>query len=134
MTQLDEQYEHARSDLLNRGYDVADLEHFTSVLERISVDEHDSTFAEFHNRAGRFPFTNDSDFGALVLERRGGECASADLRARLYREATWRARWCAQASTSGGEGHARSLDLERLTAKTHQAEQDAGDQAPAAVE
>ena len=126
MTQLDGQYEHVRSALIDRGSDVADLEKFAEIILRISVDQHDSTFAEFHNRAGRFPFANDSDIGTLILERLAERSNSEALKWRLYREASWRATWCAQAATAGGEGLARSQDVERLTAKTKQAEQAMG--------
>ena len=112
--------------LEERGHDPGYLTQLASMFTRIAAGQHDMLFAEFHNFAGRFPYAGDSDIGALILEREADDTATGALRARLYREAMWRAIWCAQASTAGGEGLARSIDVDRLTAKTTEAEQAGG--------
>jgi hypothetical protein len=123
MTDLSKHYEHARTSLRERGYDIDHLEKLASLLIRIDQQHLDVSFAEFHNFAGRLPYAGDSDFGALILEREADLTATGHLKVRLYREAMWRARWCAQAATAGGEGLARIEEVDRLMTIIQEAQQ-----------
>jgi len=109
--------EKAKAELAPQGYDVNHLEKFASMIPRLEDSQLDETLAEFHNIAGRFPYWQDSDIGALILESLADEIAPAPLSNRLYKEAMYRARWCTAAATSGGEGLARSIDVKRLSEK-----------------
>jgi len=109
--------EKAKAELLPQGYDVNHLEKFAVMIPRLEDSQVDETLAEFHNLAGRFPYWQDSDIGSLILESLADEIAPAPLSNRLYKEAMYRARWCAAAATSGSEGLARSIDVKRLSDK-----------------
>jgi hypothetical protein len=122
MTDITQHYEQVRRSLHASGHETEHLEKLAGLLHRMDRQHHDASFAEFHNLAGRLPYVSDSDFGALVLEREADLNAEGTLRSRLYREAMWRARWCAQAATAGGEGLARIQDVDRLMNKSKQAE------------
>lgn len=123
MTDILQHYDHVRKSLHCSGLDTEHLEKLANLLLRVDRQHHDISFAEFHNFAGRFPYTHDSDLGALILEREADLNAAGELKARLYREAMWRARWCAQAASAGGEGLARVDDVDRLMGKIKDAEQ-----------
>ena len=114
---LNEHINKAERELTEMGYAVDQVLKLGNVLCRVEGENLDSSFAEFHNAAGRLPYAQDSDFGGLVLEKLGDTEAARERRQRLYREARWRAMWCAQNATSGGEGIARSQDIQRLTEK-----------------
>ena len=123
MTDLSQHYEHVCKSLHAAGHDTKHLEKLANLLLRVDRQHHDVSFAEFHNYAGRLPYISDSDFGALILEREADLNAAGHLKVRLYREAMWRARWCAQAATAGGEGLARIEGVDRLMSKIKEAEQ-----------
>lgn len=118
---MNEEIEKAIVELGPLGYDVNHLVTFASMIPRLQYSEElDEAIAEFHNMAGRFPYWQDSDIGSLILESLADELSPAQLSNRLYREAFYRAKWCAAAATSGGEGLARSMDLDRLSNKLKQ--------------
>ena len=127
MTDLSQHYEHVRKSLHKDGYDTTHLENLASLFGRIDQQQHDVSFAEFHNIAGKLPYVSDSDFGALILEREADLNATCPLKPRLYREAMWRARWCAQAASAGGEGLARIEDVDRLMNKIQEAQSGPGE-------
>jgi hypothetical protein len=131
MAALNQQIDDARRALQNAGHDTTHVEKLADVICRLDRRHYDVSFAEFHNYAGRLPYVADSDFGALVLEREADVNATGSLKARFYREAMWRARWCAQSASAGGEGLARIEAVDRLMTKINEAEQDCGGQ-PAA--
>jgi hypothetical protein len=128
MNSLSQQYEASRREMKSEGLPVDALERLASLLLRVDEKQKDVSFAEFHNLAGRFPYCGDSDFGALVLEREADLNGSGPTKTRMYREAMWRARWCAAGATAGGEGYARMVDVERLMEKSKEAEQDGAGQ------
>jgi hypothetical protein len=128
MNSLTQQYEASRKEMKKEGLPVDALERLASLLLRVDEKQKDVSFAEFHNLAGRFPYCGDSDFGALVLEREADLNGSGPTKTRMYREAMWRARWCATGATAGGEGYARMMDVERLMEKSKEAEQDGAGQ------
>lgn len=74
--------------------------------------------AEFHNCAGRLPYFQDCDIGALVLEAAADAANDPELRSFLYDAARLRAIWCAQGATARGEGVARMAHVDRLEGKT----------------
>ena len=109
----------AGSDLSTVGHDVAMLRRLAGALPRVLEESLESAIAEFHNFAGRFPYWADCDVGALVLEDVADDMFPGPRRVLLYRNALYRAQWCASAATAGGEGMGRSLHLERVRAKLH---------------
>jgi hypothetical protein len=88
-----------------------------SMLPRCRASDLEEVLAQVHNAAGKLPFVADCDYAALVLEDYAEAMTDSGARRLVVRHAMWRARWCAQASTSGGEGHARSQHLQQLEAK-----------------
>jgi hypothetical protein len=107
----------AREALAHVSQQTALLAQFASMFGRMLPDQHDELVAQFHNLAGRLPYVEDSDYGALLLEATADALQDSSLARRLYREAFYRARWCVQAATAGGEMIARSSDLSRIESK-----------------
>jgi len=93
------------------------LQSLATMFRRMHVQEHREHIARFHNAAGVIPFFQDTDIGALVLEQAADDASDATLKSFLYTEALYRAQWCAQAASAGGEGLARSRHVEQLQAK-----------------
>lgn len=97
---------------------ATDLLRYAEIMSQLSSDELEEAFARFHNSAARYDYWCDCDVGALLLERvADGMCVDSTRQRVLYRHAHFRAVWCAQAATSGGEGIARSVHIKRLEAK-----------------
>jgi hypothetical protein len=90
------------------------LESLASMFARTSRDQHRELIAQFHNCAGKLPYVDDCDFGALVLESAADATKDEQLCEFLLSEALYRATWCMQAATAGGEAIARSIHLKRL--------------------
>ena len=101
----------------NYGILAGELERIATMFDRVSTDQRDELLAQFHDFAGRLPYANDSDYGALLLEFTADSQDDPELAQRLYREAFFRAGWCVQAATAGGEAIARSRDFRRIEAK-----------------
>jgi hypothetical protein len=114
---MNKEIEKAKVEFGPQGYDVNHLVNFASMIPRLQDSQLDEVLAEFHNMAGRFPYWQNSDVGSIILESLADEISPAPLSERLYREAMYRAKWCAAAATSGGEGLARSRDVNRLRNK-----------------
>ncbi|MDB6122740.1 MAG: hypothetical protein JWQ71_1733 [Pedosphaera sp.] len=93
---------------------AAHLESLASMFARTSRDLHRELVAQFHDCAGKLPYIDGCDFGALVLESAADAVADGELRAFLLCEARFRATWCVQAATAGGEAIARAVHLKRL--------------------
>jgi len=108
------------------GILATDVEELAWVFPRSKPEQRRELVAQFHKAAGKLPYVEDCDFGALVLECVGdsvfgfGELRR-ELRTCLYTEAIFRARWCAQAATAGGKGIARAQHLNRLDEKLRNA-------------
>lgn len=116
-SELNRLFDAARRELLDGEPSVDKLLRLGQLLLRVSAEQVDVSFAEFHNFAGRFPYSQDCDFGALILEYLADTEAAHERTPRLYREALWRARWCATGATSAGEGYARIEHVDRLLDK-----------------
>ena len=97
------------------------LESLASMFVRTSRDQHRDLIAQFHDCAGKLPYVDDCDFGALVLEGAAEVVTDEELREFLLTEARFRAMWCVQAATAGGEAIARSVHLRRLDERTQNA-------------
>ena len=97
---------------------VASLLRYAEIISQLPIDELEEAFARFHNDVARYDYWCDCDVGALLLER-VADGVDVDLMRRgiLYRHARFRAIWCAQAATFGGEGMARSAHVKQLDAK-----------------
>lgn len=96
---------------------VRHLERFAEMLTRTSRDQRRAMMSEFHNCAGRLPYFQDRDIGALILEATADAITDTGLRLFLYTEARLRATWCAQGATAGGEGTARDRHIQELDDK-----------------
>jgi hypothetical protein len=59
----------------------------------------------------------DYDYGALLLEALADACADPHRRQQLYHGAIGRAATFASWATSGGEGYARSMNVDRIARK-----------------
>lgn len=84
-------------------------------LVRATAEQRRELIAKFHDCAGKLPYPDDSDIGSLFLESAAERAPDAAHRKWLYEEAFYRAKWCAESGTSGGETLARSRRLERLS-------------------
>jgi hypothetical protein len=93
------------------------------MFRRSLVEDHRELIGCFHNAAGGFAYFRDEDVGALVLEEAADTTQDAKLKLFLYTEAFYRAQWCAQAATAGGEGASRSQHVHELQAKMADAAQ-----------
>ncbi len=118
--------EKAKAQLSARSREVGILathvEELAWAFPRAISDQHREMAAQFHNAAGKLPYVDDCDFGALVLECVadsvfGWSEIRTELQRWLYTEAAFRARLCAQAATAGGEGIARAQHLRRIEEK-----------------
>ncbi|MBN9689323.1 MAG: hypothetical protein J0M24_03710 [Verrucomicrobia bacterium] len=107
----------ARRTLRAGGSDTSALELLSGTLPRLVAGQLPEALAQFHNIAGRLPFAGDSDFGALLLESLADGSDDSALAREFLVSASYRARWCVQAATSGGEGLARAADLNRIQSK-----------------
>ena len=87
------------------------------VLPRVRPGQREEAVAEIHNLAGRLPYLDDLDYGAVALEAAGDLIKDSDFKMVVYTHALYRARWCAQAASSGGEGLARARHIEAIEAK-----------------
>ena len=107
-------------DALRRmGADPEPLAQQAEALTRVSDAEFDAAVRAFHAAADRGPNApaQDADYGALLLEVLGDECADPQRKAALYDHASQRAAAFAAGATSGGEGLARMIDVDRLAKK-----------------
>ena len=93
------------------------LEKYASMFQRASRDQHRELIAQFHDCAGKLPYIFDWDYGALVLEATAIEIDDRGLQVWLLTEARFRALWCAQAGTAGGECLARYQHVKNLDEK-----------------
>jgi hypothetical protein len=93
---------------------VNHLEKLTGMFSLTSPDQNRDLIAQFHDCAGKLPYAFDQDFGALVLEDAALQVENQDLRSWFLIEARYRANWCAQAGTAGGECIARYQHVKRL--------------------
>lgn len=116
------QLEEMINKLKRDNYQADILLNLASMFERLaekndlgeSVFQLNELLAQFHNYAGRYPFIDDRDFGALVLEVTATNLKDLSLRKRIINEAIYRVSWCAQGAISGGEGTCRAQHLSRL--------------------
>ena len=109
--------EKAQSELKRQGIEISRFRRFGEIIPQVSEDLLEATIAEFHNIAGRFPYWQDRDVGALILEHVADSLSSCSRRLVLYRHAKYRAEWCAAAASAGGEGISRSRHIEELEKK-----------------
>ena len=97
---------------------VTDLLRYAEIVSQLPSDELEEALARFHNDAGRYDYWCDCDVGALLLECVADAIGQGGVQKRiLYRHAHFRAVWCAQTATSGGEGVARSAHVRKLDTK-----------------
>jgi hypothetical protein len=106
--------------LHSRGTDPAPLASLARNLVSLSHDEFVTTLEVLHIAANdpAYSVTScDCDFRALLLEALADTCGDDHSKRRLYLEAKQRAEIFASYATSGGEGLARSQEVERIACK-----------------
>src|SRR3990172_4317193 len=91
------------------------------LLVRAHPEQRRELIAKFHDCAGKIPYPDDADIGALFLEDAGDKAQDSEQKKFLYQEAYFRASWCADSGTSGGECLARSKHLDRVNDKLRSA-------------
>ena len=87
------------------------------MLPRVISDQREETIAQIHDLAGRLSYYEDRDLGALALEAVGDLITEKEFQRIIYTHALYRARWCAQGGTSGGESLARANHIYVIEAK-----------------
>ena len=98
---------------------ASNLQSMGKQLVSASAGHRNELIAAFHNCAGKLPYPDDCDIGALILESAGDETPDAEHRKWLYQEAYFRATWCASSGSAGGETLARLKHLKRVDEKLH---------------
>jgi len=99
------------------GVDPMELARRADSLFTLSDSELEQELKLFHQAANQHPSVHDTDYGALLLETLGDKSTDLQRKAKFYEEAKLRAAIFASYATSGGEGLARSIDVERLARK-----------------
>ena len=103
--------------LRKMGADPAPLALQAEALAALPDADLDAAFRAFHAAADRQTYVWDSDYGALLLEALGDRSSDPRRKARFYEQAGQRAAIFASYATSGGEGLARSIDVQRIEGK-----------------
>jgi hypothetical protein len=104
--------------LAHEGKDISHLIRFAEIIPHIAdTSRIETCVAEFHNQAGRYPYWQDQDIGALILECVADSLADSPLKEYLYKHAQYRAEWCASSATAGGEGLARLGHVRQIEEK-----------------
>jgi hypothetical protein len=93
------------------------LQNLGGMLVSTSPGKRRELIAKFHDCAGKIPYAADCDIGALVLEDLAETANDSKVKCWLYQESQFRAKWCVESGTSGGECNARSRHLERINKK-----------------
>ena len=96
---------------------VNHLQNLGEKLIGVSAENRRERIAKFHDCAGKIPYAADCDVGALVLEAIADSIDDLDCKQWLYQESLFRAWWCVESGTAGGECHARSRHYERIREK-----------------
>ncbi len=93
------------------------LEEFARLLVRVAVEDRDEIICRIHDAAGALDYIDDQDRGAIMFEQIADSTDDTELRLLCYKHALFRANWCAQAATSGGEGLSRSQHAKQIESK-----------------
>jgi hypothetical protein len=96
---------------------AAHMLRIAEMLPRVISDQREETIAQIHNLAGSLSYYEDKDLGALALEAVGDLITEKEFQKIIYTHALYRARWCAQSGTSGGESLARANHIHAIEAK-----------------
>lgn len=108
-------YEQTRLRIIEAGFDPSITE---SIARKISNSTEHPLFtrliSEFEKEAGKLPWPQDCDFGALVLQYESRKSKNCMITQLMLSSAIERARWCATCATSGGEGLARAQHIQEL--------------------
>ncbi|THB64302.1 MAG: hypothetical protein D6B27_10660 [Gammaproteobacteria bacterium] len=113
-------YNHTRDALIGLGYNpetieiIADKNTYSESLE-----EADKQFLSFEDEANKLPWTQDHDFGALVLQHKAMSTANSEIKKHMLNKAIERAKWCAACATSGGEALARAKHMNELQQESY---------------
>jgi len=111
---LDQALRHCRQ----QGCQVDHLLRFVEAIPRLlDKSQLESSIAEFHNSAGRLPYWQDYDIGALILECAADQLETGKEKDLFYQHAIYRAQWCASGSSGSGEGMARIQHVHQIQKK-----------------
>ena len=108
---------YCESTLRRAGVDPLPLAEQASRLADLPGDSLKQAVKEFSVAANGYFSAADSDYGALLLESLADATEDPTRKRVLYEEAAARASIFASWATSGSEGMARSVDVERIAAK-----------------
>ena len=106
--------------LRRMGTDPAPLAARAAALVHLSDSEFEQALRAFDvaaNDSSYYAPAPDYDYCSLLLEAVADACADPQRRHHLYRGALGRAALFASYATSGGEGLARSMDVDRIASK-----------------
>jgi hypothetical protein len=120
MSEISQELLDYQQALRRAGHDPAPLAAQAEALAASPEDGFGDAETAFHHAANAHEYVGDSDYGALLVEVLADACADPPRRARLYATAAARAGVFASWATAGGEGLARSVDVERIAAKRAQ--------------
>jgi hypothetical protein len=106
--------------LRRAGTDPAPLAAQAEALVRLPETEFELALRAFDDAADEHSYyvpALDCDYGSLLLEALADSCADPRRKRQLYLGARARAAVFASYATSGGEGLARMMDVERIERK-----------------
>jgi len=103
--------------LAAQGIDGVPLAREAEALKLLSGAQLWQALESFHRLSDQVSSIWDSDYGALLLEALGDECAEADGKVFFYEAASTRAGAYTASASAGGEALARKIDLDRISAK-----------------
>jgi len=103
--------------LAAQGIDPTPLEREAAALELLSGTHLKQALESFRASADRVPSVWDSDYGALLLEALGDNCAQPERKVIFYEAGSERAAAFTSWATAGGEALARKIDLDRIAGK-----------------
>lgn len=110
-------YLHTREGIIKAGFDPKTVEVIAaSISSAESLNRAKEMFTLFVIEAGKLPWPQDNDFGALVLQSESANASNLEVKQFMLNEAISRAQWCATCATSGGEGLARMVHVNELKA------------------
>jgi hypothetical protein len=89
--------------LRRMGVDPEPLTLQAEALASTLDSEFEQALKAFHTSADQHPYTDDSDYGALLLETLGDSCGDPQLKAKLYHQAKLRAAIFTSYASSGGK-------------------------------
>ncbi|UTA47574.1 hypothetical protein L1F30_15640 [Simiduia sp. 21SJ11W-1] len=111
-------YDFTKEKLIALGFETNEVEDLAKTISESQV-LNEEVFKQFNAIADKLPWPQDHDFGALALQKWAAS-ATKPVARMMIEKAIQRAGYCAQCSTSGGEGLARSEHVRELECEYRQ--------------